>query len=37
MGASLSNSSDGDANGGLDNGPGLGDIPEACVARAFLY
>ncbi|KAL2933498.1 F-box protein PP2-A15 [Bienertia sinuspersici] len=36
MGASLSNSAEGGANGG-DNGPGLGDIPEACVACVFLY
>ena len=34
MGASLSNlTSDGSTNGG----PGLGDIPESCVACVFLY
>ncbi|CAM8916895.1 hypothetical protein QQ045_033383 [Rhodiola kirilowii] len=33
MGASLSNSAE---NGGA-NGPGLGDIPESCVACVFLY
>jgi len=37
MGASLSNLSEGGANGGGENGPGLGDIPEACVACVFLY
>ncbi|XAR64614.1 hypothetical protein NMG60_11008362 [Bertholletia excelsa] len=37
MGASLSNltESNGSANGG--GGPGLGDIPESCVALVFLY
>ncbi|KAL6988317.1 hypothetical protein U1Q18_014067 [Sarracenia purpurea var. burkii] len=36
MGASLSNLTEqnGSANGG---GPGLGDIPESCVARVFLH
>ena len=33
MGASLSNLAD----SGLDSGPGLGDIPECCVACVFLY
>ena len=34
MGASLSNlTADGSANGG----PGLGDIPESCVACVFMY
>lgn len=37
MGASLSNLSEGGANVGGENGPGLGDIPEACVACVFLY
>lgn len=36
MGASLSNLSEGGANG-AENRPGLGDIPEACVACVFLY
>ncbi|GMH09891.1 hypothetical protein Nepgr_011732 [Nepenthes gracilis] len=36
MGASLSNLSESIANG-VANGPGLGDIPEACVACVFLY
>ncbi|GAB4833496.1 hypothetical protein Ancab_031740 [Ancistrocladus abbreviatus] len=36
MGASLSNLSESGANGAA-NGPGLGDIPEACVACVFLY
>lgn len=35
MGASLSNLNDG-ANGST-LGPGLGDIPESCVACVFLY
>ncbi|XP_030926577.1 F-box protein PP2-A15 [Quercus lobata] len=35
MGASLSNLADGSS--GLDSGPGLGDIPESCVACVFLY
>lgn len=34
MGASLSNSAE---NGGGGNGPGLGDIPESCIACVFLY
>lgn len=36
MGASLSNLSEGGANGST-LGPGLGDIPESCVACVFLY
>ena len=38
MGASLSGLSEG-ANGGsaAGGGPGLGDIPESCVACVFLY
>ncbi|XP_021743163.1 F-box protein PP2-A15-like [Chenopodium quinoa] len=36
MGASLSNSAEGGANGG-EYGPGLGDIPEACIACVFMY
>ncbi|KNA22262.1 hypothetical protein SOVF_035650 [Spinacia oleracea] len=36
MGASLSNSAEGGANGG-ENGPSLGDIPEACIACVFMY
>lgn len=35
MGAALSNLAEGGGNGG--GGPGLGDIPEACVACAFMY
>lgn len=39
MGSSLSNLSESGAKGGGGNGsvPGLGDIPEACVACVFLY
>ena len=37
MGASLSNLTEGGINGASKNGPGLGDIPEACVACVFLY
>ncbi|CAO2839421.1 unnamed protein product [Amaranthus hypochondriacus] len=37
MGASLSNLTEGGINGASENGPGLGDIPEACVACVFLY
>ncbi|CAN1201010.1 F-box protein PP2-A15 [Linum perenne] len=36
MGASLSNLTEG-ANGGGFRGPGLGDIPENCVACVFTY
>ncbi|KAK6942695.1 Phloem protein 2-like [Dillenia turbinata] len=36
MGASLSNLTEGGANGS-SNGPSLGDIPESCVACVFLY
>ncbi|KAJ7971473.1 F-box protein PP2-A15-like [Quillaja saponaria] len=35
MGASLSNLNDGNSGSGM--GPGLGDIPESCVACVFLY
>lgn len=34
MGASLSNLTE---NGAANGGPGLGDIPESCVACVFLY
>lgn len=34
MGASLSNLTE---NGAVNGGPGLGDIPESCVACVFLY
>ena len=41
MGASLSNLAEGGGGGGGVNGstigPGLGDIPESCVACVFLY
>lgn len=37
MGASLSNLTEGGVNSAKESGPGLGDIPEACVARVFLY
>ncbi|KAL8152893.1 hypothetical protein V2J09_010653 [Rumex salicifolius] len=39
MGSSLSNLSESGTKGGGGNGrtPGLGDIPEACVACVFLY
>lgn len=36
MGASLSNLTEGGSNGS-GNGPGLGDIPESCVACVFMY
>lgn len=35
MGSSLSNLNDG--TNGLAMGPGLGDIPESCVACVFMY
>lgn len=38
MGASLSNLAEGGGgNGGSTIGPGLGDIPESCVACVFMY
>ncbi|CAN0879957.1 F-box protein PP2-A15 [Linum grandiflorum] len=37
MGASLSNLTEGANGGGGARGPGLGDIPESCVACVFTY
>ncbi|KAJ8615275.1 hypothetical protein MRB53_034647 [Persea americana] len=37
MGATLSNLTEGGGANGTGNGPGLGDIPESCVACVFMY
>lgn len=37
MGATLSNLTEGSGANGTGNGPGLGDIPESCVACVFMY
>ncbi|KAI4364223.1 hypothetical protein MLD38_020345 [Melastoma candidum] len=37
MGATLSGLADGSTGNGVGIGPGLGDIPESCVAKVFLH